>query len=165
MGVRSLFAVLAMLVAGQSVHAQEHGAWQFATRPSHVLPFPYIPSVVNAGVEVYYPDYPAAQFDRAYGSPWPYPVVAPWRYQPDPYCQPPTCLPSYYRPIFPRLPPSVGLLPVEAVLDRLKQLDYSAFRAISLAGPNYSIVALNQYGKPVRLIVNAGTGQIRRILP
>ena len=65
----------------------------------------------------------------------------------------------------PRPAPTVGLLPVAAVLARLKQLDYSAFGPIALAGANYSIDALNQYGKPVRLIVNAGTGQIRRILP
>ena len=103
-------------------------------KPSRAVPFPYVASVVNGGVEVYYPGYPAAQFDGGYASVWPQPLVAPWRYAPDPYCQPPVCLPSYWRPI-------------------------------TLAGANYSIDASNQHGKPVRLIVNAGTGQIRRILP
>jgi hypothetical protein len=163
MTIRNLLVVLIVLVATQPLRADDHGSWQFATRPSRVVPFPYV-SVVNDGVEVYYPDYAEAQFDRGYGSRW-RPVVAPWRYAPDPYCQPPACLPSYYRPIFPRSRPQVGLLSVAAVLARLKRLDYSAFGAISLAGANYSIDALNQHGNPVRLIVNGDTGQIRRILP
>ena len=165
MRARTLLAVLAVLVTAQPLVADDHGLWQLPTRPSRVVPFPYVASVVNGGVEVYYPGYPAAQFDGGYASVWPQPLVAPWRYAPDPYCQPPVCLPSYWRPIFPRPAPPVGLLPVAAVLLRLKQLDFYAFGPIALAGANYSIDALNQYGKPVRLIVNAGTGQIRRILP
>lgn len=51
-----------MLVAAQPLHADDHG-WQFATGPSRVVPFPYVASVVNDGVEVYYPGYPVAPFD------------------------------------------------------------------------------------------------------
>lgn len=163
MRVRNLLVALTVLVAAPPLHADDHGLWMFATGPSRMVPFPYVPSVVNGGVEVYYPDYAMAQFDAR--AVWPRPRVAPWRYAPDPYCQPPVCLPSYWRPIFPWPDPPVPLLPVAAVLDRLKQLDYSSFGPIYLVGIDYSIVALNQHGKPVRLIVNGGNGQIRRILP
>lgn len=170
MSVRTLLALLIALVVTPPLYADDHGAWQFATRPSRVVPFPYVPaaapSVVKAGVEVYYPVYPAAQFDGAYDGPWPYPVVAPWRYQPDPYCVPPTCLPSYWRPIFPRpfVAPPAGFLPLAAVIGRLKQLDYRAYAVVGLVGANYRIDALNQFDQPVRLIVDAGTGLIRKII-
>jgi len=169
MCVRSLLTALIVLVTTQPLLADDHGAWQFATRPSRVVPFPYVPasapSVVKAGVGVYYPDATAAPLDRVAG-PWPYPVVAPWRYQPDPYCVPPTCLPSYWRPIFPRrfVAPPAGFLPLAAVIDRLKQLDYRAYAVVGLVGANYRIDALNQFDRPVRLIVDAGTGLIRKII-
>ena len=35
--------------------AEDHGSWQFATKPSRVTPFP-LRSVVNPGVEVHYTD-------------------------------------------------------------------------------------------------------------
>jgi hypothetical protein len=50
-------------------------------------------------------------------------------------------------------------VPLEAVLERLEHQDYHSFGNVFLAG-----VARNRYGRAVRLIVNAGNGQIRRII-
>ena len=91
--------------------------------------------------------------------PW---QTTPWHYHPQWPCLPPWCLPAYHRhrAFF----PAFRVVPLEAVLERLERLDYHSFGWVSLNGPNYSIEARNRDGRVVRLIVNAGNGQIRRIL-
>ncbi len=89
---------------------------------------------------------------------------APWRYDPDPSCIAPRCLPSYWRPVYPPLPPAGPRLPVAAVVERLAKLDYRAY-AVTLAGPNYWIEALDRFDRALLLIVNARNGMIRRTLP
>ncbi len=135
--------------------AEDHGVWRFVAGPSLVVPFPYARRSIPPQAPVRY----GAYVNSGYGG------LPPWRYDPDPSCVAPNCLPSYYRPVYP-LPAVVGpLLPVAAVLERLKGLDYQGFEPVVLAGANYYIDALNRFGQPVRLVVNAGNGQIRKILP
>jgi hypothetical protein len=55
-------------------------------------------------------------------------------------------------------------LPLAAVLERLAAQEYSGFSSAVVEGANYNIIARNRNGQSVRLIVNAGNGQIRRIL-
>ncbi len=152
-----LVALLAILVATDpAAVATDHGSWRFATRTYRVAPFPY----VRGGV-VQRPYHSGHRYGRRHRRL----VVAPWRYDPDPYCVAPYCLPSYYRPVFPRIDRVYPTLPVASVLERLKRLNYDDFGQVVLVGPNYDIEALNRHGRVVRLIVNAKTGQIRRTLP
>jgi hypothetical protein len=146
--------------------AERHGAWAFVAGPSEIVPFPYarVPHL---------PPY----------APWPVPAEsfehgvvsidlyrgrrrgpAAWRYDPDPYCVAPYCLPSYYRPVFPRPRYLRPVLPLAVVLERLKRLDYEGYGVVALDGPDYQINAVNRYGQPVLLTVNAGNGQIRRLV-
>lgn len=139
--------------------AGERGAWRFEARPYRVLPFPYVPYAVAPSGNVPAP----LVVVPSHRGPWrrgPFP----WRYHPDPHCLPPYCLPSYFRPVFP--PPRTILhpLPVAAVLQRLKRLDYVASGPVVLQGANYRIEAVNRHGQVVLLIVNAGTGQIRKLV-
>lgn len=152
-----LLALLATSsVSAPVVAADEHGSWRFATRTHRVAPFPYV-----RGDVVQQPYHGG----RRYGRRGRRLVVAPWRYDPDPYCVAPYCLPSYYRPVFPRINRVYPTLPVASVLERLKRMNYDDFGQVVLVGPNYDIEALNRHGRVVRLIVNAKTGQIRRTLP
>ena len=144
----ALLAIMATTVP--AVVAKDRDAWRFATRTFRVAPFPYVRG-----------DVVHRRFSRRHRRLY----VAPWRYDPDPYCVPPSCLPSYYRPVFPRINRVYPTLPLATVLDRLKRLNYEGFGEVVLVGPNYDIEALNRHGRVVRLIVNAKTGQIRRTLP
>ena len=152
-----LVALFATLTAtAPAVVANDQGAWRFATRTFRAAPFPYVRGgVVQQSHHV----------GRRYGRRGRRLYVAPWRYDPDPHCVAPQCLPSYYRPVFPRINRVYPTLPLATVLDRLKRLNYEEFGSVVLAGPNYDIEALNRHGRVVRLIVNAKTGQIRRTLP
>jgi hypothetical protein len=142
---------------GSAAPAGDHGVWRFVAGPSLVVPFPYARRPIRLPAPAQYGAYVDSGYDGV--------RLPPWRYDPDPSCVAPNCLPSYYRPVYP-LPAVVGpLLPVAAVLKRLKGLDYQGFGPVARAGANYHIDALNRFGQPVRLIVNAGNGQIRTILP
>lgn len=88
--------------------------------------------------------------------------LTPWHYHPYQDCPPPWCLPSYHRHRGVLADPRA--LPLVAVLERLKGQDFDGFSSALLEGANYNIIARNRYGQAVRLIVNAGNGQIRRIL-
>jgi hypothetical protein len=153
-----LALLLAVWAAPRSAApAEDHGVWRFVAGPSLVVPFPHARAPIQPQTPVQYGTYLGGRYDGV--------RLPPWRYDPDPSCVAPYCLPSYYRPVYPQ-PPVVGpLLPVAAVLERLKGLDYRGFEPVVLAGANYYIDALNRFGQPVRLIVNAGNGQIRAILP
>ncbi|HSA80573.1 MAG TPA: hypothetical protein VLE23_07100 [Geminicoccaceae bacterium] len=85
--------------------------------------------------------------------------TTPWHYHPWIHCPPPYCLPSYHRHRL--LAVNRGPLPVELILQRLKRHDYHSFGGVLLDGSQYWIDALNRYRQPVRLGVNAATGQIR----
>ena len=88
--------------------------------------------------------------------------TTPWHYHPQVHCPPPYCLPSYHRH---RLRVAVSRpLPLVIVLQRLKRHDYYGFGGVLLDGSQYWIDAFNRYGQPVRLDVNAATGQIRRLV-
>jgi hypothetical protein len=157
-----MMILLALLLAvwassRSAAPAEDHGVWRFVAGPSLVVPFPYARPPIHLPTPAQYGAYVNGGYDGA--------RLPPWRYDPDPTCVAPYCLPSYYRPVY-LLPPVVGpLLPVAAVLERLKGQDYQPFEPVFLAGANYYIDALNRFGQPVRLIVNAGNGQIRKILP
>lgn len=88
--------------------------------------------------------------------------MTPWHYHPEVYCPPPYCLPSYHRHRLPAV--SRRPLPLRLVLERLKRHDYHSFGGVLSDGSQYWIDALSRYGQPVRLNVNAATGQIRGLV-
>lgn len=88
--------------------------------------------------------------------------MTPWHYHPEVYCPPPYCLPSYHRHRLPAV--SRRPLPLGLILQRLKRHDYHSFGGVLLDGSQYWIDALSRYGQPVRLSVNAATGQIRGLV-
>jgi hypothetical protein len=109
------------------------------------------------------PDWPYAGLLPGHDHPGPWWwQTTPWHYHPQGPCPPPWCLPSYHRHRGVLADPRA--VPLEAVLERLKHQDYHSFGNVFLVGANYNIVARNRYGRAVRLIVNAGNGQIRRII-
>jgi hypothetical protein len=119
---------------------------------------------VLPGQQRYWQDYMAGPW-------WPAPLVlghrhatsralrtTPWHYHPQVHCPPPYCLPSYHRHRLPAV--SRRPLPLGLILQRLKRHDYHSFGGVLLDGSQYWIDALSRSGQPVRLSVNAATGQI-----
>ena len=88
--------------------------------------------------------------------------MTPWHYHPEVPRLPPYCLPSYHRHRLPAV--SRRPLPLGLILERLKRHDYHSFGGVLLDGSQYWIDALSRYGQPVRLGVNAATGQIRGLV-
>ena len=88
--------------------------------------------------------------------------MTPWHYHPQFSCPPPYCLPSYHRHRLAAV--SRRPLPLGLILQRLKSHDYHSFGGVLLDGSQYWIDALSRYGQPVRLNVNAATGQIRGLV-
>lgn len=156
----ALAALALILAASPGAGAEPHGRWSFAGQPHRIAPFPYVvtPSAREARL--------ATPAIAAGGGPGPARQGRPaaWRYDPDPSCVAPQCLPSYWRPVYPPEPRPGLLLPLAAVVERLKRLDYTAYGA-TLDGANYWIDAIDRHGRAMRLVVDAGTGMIRRTLP
>jgi len=160
--MRKTFLMAALLIAvtrpepGAALAADRHGVWEFVAGPSRTVPFPYarkahLPPRFTHGAL-------AIDLDRDTRR-----GPATWRYDPDPYCVSPWCLPSYYRPVFPRPRVVRSVLPLAVVLERLKHLEYEGYGVVVLDGPDYQIAAVDRYGRPVHLTVNAGNGQVRRL--
>lgn len=96
-----------------------------------------------------------------YGGPW-WRRSAPWSFSSYDPCARSWCPPPYFSYWDYRA--ALRAVPLAAVLARLRKQDYHDFSSAFLQGANYDIIARNRYGQAVRLIVNAGNGQIRRIL-
>jgi hypothetical protein len=108
------------------------------------------------------PDQPAVGFGYYRPGQWWRRAATPWSYPPYAACAPGWCLPPYAS--YWGFLAAPGLLPLAAVLERLAAQEYSGFSSAVVEGANYNIIARNRNGQSVRLIVNAGNGQIRRIL-
>lgn len=101
------------------------------------------------------------RLDWAYGGPW-WRRSAPWSFSTYDPCTRSWCPQPYVS--YWDLRAALRAVPLPAVLERLRKQDFHDFSSAYLQGANYDIIARNRYGRPVRLIVNSGNGQIRRIL-
>jgi hypothetical protein len=151
MGLPS-FLLLLLVSISTAVQAQDRGRFGFVAGPSKVAPFPYV-QVGDRSVVAFSSSGRGGQRRSR---------PAAWRHDPDPSCVV-GCLPSYWRPVYPKPRRHGPLLPLAAVVERLERISYRPYAA-TLDGPNYWIEAHDRHQRAVLLIVNAKTGMIRRSL-